>query len=185
MLGTPTPVHGGEASREGGYPLCRGEVAVEGGPGGRTAAGSLTSFCWISALLLEGWAGIESFMVLKLLSWPMSPLIPASLDDPKHGAKMAFAHGGLRPFPASLRAVITASFLSTAPTPASNPPPFHSPLSNFLEASKSRGEIGERRSWEFRAVRRSWSPRVTHKGTLGPWETGRARTSVCLLTTES
>ena len=47
------------------------------------AAACLTCFHWISALLLlECWALIESFMVLKVLLWHVSPLIPTSRGDP-------------------------------------------------------------------------------------------------------
>lgn len=52
------------------------------GRGGGTAAGSLMSLCWISALLLEGWVVRENFMVLKGVSRPGTPLITVSWGDP-------------------------------------------------------------------------------------------------------
>lgn len=82
MLGTPPP-HPVVSGQEGCL-LCRGEEARgSGGEGGRPRGTCLTCFCWISALLLlECWALIESFMVLKVLFWQVSPLIPERRGDP-------------------------------------------------------------------------------------------------------
>lgn len=98
--------------------------------GCRTAAGSL----W-SELLRDFSSAVIGMLGVyrKLYGFASAFLARVSFDSRKSGdsscrVKVAPTHGGLRPSAASLRAVVTASYLFAQPEPALNPPPSESPV---------------------------------------------------------